>query len=148
MLLLSFNAVLAAWVGWDATRRRSGNRILWTAGALAMSLLLVPAYLANRPLLSGETRRGGPWWHALSRFAALLSAFILLQMAKHGYTVAAEADIPGTLYPVGYAIGAALASNLWLGWLLFAPPAFAAGMIFRNPDRVEEGPTDASAPQA
>jgi len=40
--------------------------------------LLVPFYLAARPLLPGETRRGSFWWNAAWNFERLFSALAAL----------------------------------------------------------------------
>jgi hypothetical protein len=53
--------ILAAWLVSDALERRTRawNAVGWAAAALVLAPIVVPRWYANRPLKTGETRKGG-----------------------------------------------------------------------------------------
>jgi len=69
--------LITVWVAWDSHSRK-GAGIFWTAIVFILGPLLVPFYLAARPLLAGETRRGSFWWNALWNFERLFAALAAL----------------------------------------------------------------------
>ncbi|MBP7634361.1 hypothetical protein KBA41_09315 [Candidatus Ozemobacteraceae bacterium] len=69
--------LVTLWVAWDS-RSRKGAGLFWTATVFILGPLLVPFYLAARPLLPGETRRGSFWWNAAWNFERLFSALAAL----------------------------------------------------------------------
>ena len=68
---------MAIWVAHDSQRR---NRLdlFWVLVVLILGPLLVPFYLAARPLLPGENRRGSYIWNALWNFEKLFSSLMAL----------------------------------------------------------------------
>lgn len=69
--------LVTLWVAWDS-RSRKGAGLFWTAVVFVLGPLLVPFYLAARPLLPGETRRGSFWWNAVWNFERLFAALAAL----------------------------------------------------------------------
>ncbi|HNW34025.1 MAG TPA: hypothetical protein PKM25_03780 [Candidatus Ozemobacteraceae bacterium] len=69
--------LITVWVAWDSHSRK-GAGIFWTAVVFILGPLLVPFYLAARPLLAGETRRGSFWWNAIWNFERLFAALAAL----------------------------------------------------------------------
>lgn len=69
--------LVTLWVAWDS-RSRKGAGLFWTAVVFILGPLLVPFYLAARPLLPGETRRGSFWWNTAWNFERLFSALTAL----------------------------------------------------------------------
>lgn len=66
------------WVAFDS-RKRQGRDIFWFVVVFALGPLLVPFYLASRPLLANEKRAGNFCWNVLVGFESLL--FWLLSLA-------------------------------------------------------------------
>ncbi len=65
--------IIALWVYVDAILRKSEYPILWTIACLSLCLIMLPIYLANRPLKFDESRIGGKTWNSLKYFAAFCS---------------------------------------------------------------------------
>ena len=76
--------LLAVWVAYDS-RARKGMDLFWVLVVLILGPLLVPFYLAARPLLPGEVRRGSFWWNALWNFEKLFSTLVALASAAVFY---------------------------------------------------------------
>ncbi len=55
-------ALATLWVAWDS-RQRSTLDWFWVLAILLLGPLLLPIYLATRPLLKGERRVGGLIWN-------------------------------------------------------------------------------------
>lgn len=68
--ILLFGFILAIWVFRDS-RKRDANWLQWSLGALVMGPIFVSLYHAQRPLLDGEVREGGPDWIVARNFAWL-----------------------------------------------------------------------------
>lgn len=64
--------IITLWVAFDSQNRK-GLDLFWVLVILLLGPLLLPFYLAARPLLKGETRRGGFLWNALWNFEKLVS---------------------------------------------------------------------------
>src|SRR5450631_229765 len=58
----------AIWAGLDAYSRRS-YAIACAIGAFLMPAIVIPVWVAYRPLMIGETREGGRAWNVLRNFA-------------------------------------------------------------------------------
>src|SRR5215216_1015501 len=58
-------------VAFDASRRKLGaaKTILWAIGTFLLGVIVVPIYLAKRPLKVNEVREGGLAWNLLKNFA-------------------------------------------------------------------------------
>lgn len=60
------------WVAYDSRQRKSLD-IFWVLLVLLLGPILLPFYLATRPLLKGEVRVGGLFWNLLVSVESLLS---------------------------------------------------------------------------
>lgn len=67
--------VIGTWVAFDSNRR-NGFSLFWTAVVLVLGPLLLPFYLAARPLVEGEKRTGGFFWNAFWSFESLISGLL------------------------------------------------------------------------
>lgn len=138
MAYLIFNVILGTWLLIDASRRKvgGGTIVMYVIGAVVLSVLVVPFYVALRPLKAGETRDGGAAWNVLKWFAllwtvgwALFTANVFLDLLP----LAAE-SVGGT---VGFGIGLGLYGCMW-----FVPLVGALVLgLFLKKSTVETGPT-------
>lgn len=64
--------IITLWVAYDSQNRK-GLDLFWVLVVLLLGPLLLPFYLAARPLLGGESRRGGFFWNAFWNFEKLFS---------------------------------------------------------------------------
>ena len=64
--------IITLWVAFDS-RNRQGLDLFWVLVLLLLGPLLLPFYLAARPLVGGESRRGGFLWNAFWNFEKLFS---------------------------------------------------------------------------
>jgi len=71
LLWIAIVTVLAVAVYVDARKRRSRVPLIWGIGTWFLSLLVVPAWYAGRPLRAGEYRVGG-WRHNATKAAGVL----------------------------------------------------------------------------
>ena len=69
--------LMTLWVAHDS-RRRNRLDLFWVLVVLILGPLLLPFYLAARPLLPGEFRRGSFLWNALWNFEKLFSTLVAL----------------------------------------------------------------------
>ncbi len=141
-------AVLAGWVFLDALARRcKGTAVVWTLGTLVCGPVVLPFYLARRPLRIGETRKGGTSWNVLSNFAILWT----IVMAIVGIsTLISMASVTSGVKSGPEAAGAGVGIVLGVGFLAFAwfVPTFGAaliGFLLKKNSVVERGPTGALA---
>ena len=65
-------ALATLWVAWDS-RQRSSLDWFWVLAILLLGPLLLPFYLATRPLLQGERRVGGLFWNLFLNCENLLT---------------------------------------------------------------------------
>lgn len=133
---------IAIWVFLDAKKRQYDGRP-WAAFTALLGPLLVPFYLAKRPLKTGESREGGTAWNVLKYFAIFwtitlgASGFVGMvsaSRAAHGYMNDYERAGAG----VGMALGGAVIFGLWLFVLI---GALVLGFFLRKPAEIERGPT-------
>jgi hypothetical protein len=138
---LTLAIVFAAYVTWDAHRRRGS--LFWPVGAFLFWPLLVPIWQGVRPLLPGEVRRGGQVWDACRRvaiWATLITAVIV------GYLLVSALGAIDAAGNNGFAVlGAAIGLQLVFGyvvtpWFAVTAGALAIGFLARDPEAVERGP--------
>ncbi len=73
-------ALATLWVAWDSRQRQSLDWF-WVLVILLLGPLLLPFYLATRPLLKGEHRAGGFLWNLLVSCESLVSWLVGLAAA-------------------------------------------------------------------
>jgi hypothetical protein len=140
MSFLWINLALAAWTFLDARKRKAS--LGWAVGVAIVSVLVLPFYLASRPLLPGEVRSGGKGWNVLRHFAWLWTVVMAVAtvagMSSAASTVSkagSEAEQAGAA--IGSVLGLGLMGALWFG-VMFG--ALVLGLFLKNSAVVERGP--------
>lgn len=139
---LVVNGLLLAYLIWDGNRREVSNMWAWAVGTVLLGVLVLPFYLAKRPLMEGEVRSGGYGWNVV-RYFALLWTFLFFVIgvascASVGETVeGAQTDAE----KAGAAIGAGL-GFMFIGVMWFFPlvGSLVVGFFLKK-DVKEEGPS-------
>jgi hypothetical protein len=136
--------VFALWVLVDGISRKVGiATVLWTLGTVILGPIVLPIYLAYRPLKQGEIREGGRAWNILKNFAILwtivmviVSVSALVAMGKT--TALLTSDVARAGAGIGILIGMGLLAAAW-----FVPTAGAAllGFLLKKISVIEIGPT-------
>jgi hypothetical protein len=144
MSYLILCGLFALWVLFDGFGRKMGaSAILWTVGTLFLGPIILPIYLASRPLNQGEVREGGRAWNILKNFAilwtivmAIASIAALMGVAKGTENLTSDAARAGA--GIGMALGMGLLGAAW-----FFPTMGAAllGFLMKKNSIVENGPT-------
>lgn len=144
MWFLILYAAFAVWVLFDSLSRKNGaGAVGWGLGTLILGPVVLPFYLARRPLKQGEVREGGPAWNILKNFAILWTILMavaginaMAEMAKH--TSGMDSDAARVGAGLGIIMGMGLLLVLW-----FLPTAGAAllGFLLKKNTIVETGPT-------
>jgi hypothetical protein len=136
--------VLALWVLFDSVIRKMGtSAVFWTLGTVLLGPIVLPIYLASRPLKQGEVREGGKAWNVLKNFAILWTIVMVI------VTIAAlmnVADVTRGLNSEAERVGAGLGTLIaiaLLGAIWFFPTMGAAllGFLLKKSTVVETGPT-------
>lgn len=73
-------ALATLWVAWDSKNRKALDWF-WVLVVLLLGPLLLPFYLATRPLLKSERRVGGLFWNLLVSIESLASWVVGLAAA-------------------------------------------------------------------
>lgn len=101
------------WVAWDS-RQRKNLDWFWVLVIFLLGPLLLPFYLATRPLLRGERRVGGLLWNLLvncenllSWLAGLAAAAVLVENVSMPYDKSV-AEVKRAEIKAGSLIGAVL----------------------------------------
>ena len=144
MWYLILYAIFSAWVLFDGFSRRMGaSAVAWAVGTLFFGPIILPIYLAKRPLKGGELREGGTAWNILKNFAILwtivmaVAAFSALSTMGHlATTFQSDAERAGA--GIGMFLGMGL---LGLVWFLPTLGAALLGFLLKNSTVVEHGPT-------
>jgi hypothetical protein len=136
--------VLALWVLFDGVTRKMGaSTVLWVLGTVLLGPIILPIYLALRPLKQGELREGGTAWNVLKNFAILwtivmviVTIAVLMNVADVTKGLNTEAERAGA--GLGTLIGMAVLGAIW-----FFPTIGAAvlGFLLKKSTVVETGPT-------
>jgi hypothetical protein len=146
MWYIALYGMFAIWVLLDGLARRIGpNVAAWTLGTLVLGPIVLPIYLAKRPLKKGEVREGGTAWNVLKNFAILwtmLMAMAAFGAIKHiGQTVSSlDSDAARAGAGLGILLGMGFMAVVW-----FLPTCGAAvlGFLLKKNSIVETGPTGA-----
>ena len=138
--------ILAIWVLFDGLgRKMAANAVMWSLGTALLGALVIPFYLAKRPLKIGEVREGGVAWNVLKNFAILwtviMAAVFVVWLKTIGditRNVTSSAAMAGT--GIGMVLGFAMLGAVW-----FLPTFGAAllGFLMKKNSLVEVGPTGA-----
>jgi hypothetical protein len=136
--------VFAIWVLFDGLNRKMAfSALWWTAGTAIFGPIILPVYLASRPLKQGEVREGGKSWNVLKNFAILWTmvmavATIAGMMAMAKTTTGLESDAARAGAGIGMVLGLGVLGAAW-----FFPTMGAAllGFLLKKSSIVEVGPT-------
>ncbi len=144
MWYLILYGVFAAWVLFDGMSRKDGGAAVgWTIGTLLLGPLVLPVYLAKRPLKTGEVREGGTAWNVLKNFAILWT--ILMAVAAFS-AVSSMGDYATNLQSDAERAGAGIGMFLGMGllavvWLVPTAGAALLGFLLKKNTIIENGPT-------
>jgi hypothetical protein len=148
MWYIALYGMFAVWVLLDGIARRIGaNVAAWTFGTFLLGPIVLPIYLAKRPLKKGEVREGGTAWNVLKNFAILWTVLMAMAtfgaMMHLGQTVSSlDSDAARAGAGLGMLLGIGFMAALW-----FFPTCGAAvlGFLLKRNSIVETGPTGALA---
>jgi hypothetical protein len=146
MWYIALYGMFAIWVLLDGLARRIGpNVAAWTLGTLLLGPIVLPIYLAKRPLKKGELREGGTAWNVLKNFAILWTVLMAMAafgaMTHLGQTVSSlDSDAARAGAGLGLLLGMGFMAVVW-----FLPTCGAAvlGFLLKKNSIVETGPTGA-----
>lgn len=136
--------LLALWIGFDASRRNLGaaKAILWAIGTLLLGVIVVPVYLAKRPLKANQVREGGLAWNVLKNFALTWTILIIaISISVIGAAIG-ETTVNSDAEAAGAAIGVSIVVViLAIVWFFPMVGAIVLGFFLKNSAIVERGPT-------
>lgn len=143
--------LLALWVGFDASSRNLGaaKAILWAIGTFLLGVIVMPIYIAKRPLKANEVREGGLAWNLLKNFA-LTRTVLMVAIGISAIGAALGTDVGSSnAEAAGAAIGTGLVFIL-LATVWFFPMvgAIVLGFFLKNSAIIERGPTGPLAQEA
>ena len=133
---------IAIWLFLDAKKRKT-NGIPWSAFTVLFGPIVVPLWMAKRPLKSGEVREGGTAWNVLKNFALMWTLTMFVWFVA-GMALASKAvQETGDQYEqAGAAIGGAIGGVLIFGiWFVGLVSSLVLGMFLKKNSVVEKGPT-------
>lgn len=140
--------IFVVWVCFDGHKRKA-NLLPWAIGTALLAPIVVPVYLARRPLLSGEVREGGTAWNILKNFAILWTIIMavaavwgLASVGEHTAGLQSDAEKAGAA--IGTVLGLGMIASVW-----FFPfiGAFILGFMLKKSSIVERGPVDQDTSQ-
>lgn len=134
--------LFAIWVLVDGLKRKA-KAIRWAIGTLLLGPIVLPVYIAKRPLRAGEVREGGTAWNILRNFALF---WTILMAVAAVWGVVAVSERTATLQTDAERAGAAVGTALGLGmiaalWFFPMVGALVLGFFLKNSSVVEKGPT-------
>jgi len=134
--------IAAIWLFRDAKKRLT-NGTPWAAFTVLFGPIVVPLWLAKRPLKEGEVREGGTAWNVLKNFALMwtLTLFIgfIAGMASASNQAAGLSD---KYEKAGAGIGMALGGMaIFFLWFVVLVSALVLGFFLKKSSVVEKGPT-------
>lgn len=142
MWYLVLYGIFAIWVFVDSLKRKA-RAIPWAIGTAILGPIVLPVYLATRPLKAGEVREGGTAWNILKNFAMFWTILMVLvaiwgMVAVSGRTSTLQSEAEKVGAAIGTALGLEMIVMLW-----FFPVVGAAalGFMLKKSSVVEKGPT-------
>jgi 4-amino-4-deoxy-L-arabinose transferase-like glycosyltransferase len=147
MFYIIMFGLFAIWVLIDALKRKA-KAIPWAIGTAMLAPIVLPVYIAKRPLKPGEVREGGTGWNVLRSFAlfwtvlmAVAAVWGMVAVSEHTATLQTEVERAGAA--IGTALGLGMIAALW-----FFPLAGALvlGLFLKKSSVVEQGPQGPLAP--
>lgn len=127
----------------------AAKAILWAIGTFLLGVIIVPIYIAKRPLKANQVREGGLAWNLLKNFALTWTILMVaisisaIGAAAGGTNVNSDAEAAGAA--IGMSIVVVILAIVW-----FFPMvgAIVLGFFLKNSAIVERGPTGPLAQEA
>ena len=142
--------LLTLWVAFDASRRQLGaaKTILWAIGIFLLGVIVVPIYIAKRPLKVNEVREGGLAWNLLKNFA-LTWTILMVAISISAINAASQTNVNSGAEAAGAAIGMGIVIVvLAVVWFFPMVGAIVLGFFLKNSAIIERGPTGPLAQEA
>ena len=123
--------------------------VLWAIGTFLLGVIVVPIYLAKRPLKANQVREGGLAWNLLKNFA-LTWTILMVAISISVVGAALGTDVGSSnAEAAGAAIGVGLVFVvLAVVWFFPMVGAIVLGFFLKNSAVVERGPTGPLAQEA
>lgn len=133
LLGLLVGAGIAVWVYFDARRRDAGSAGKWAVGTF-FGLIVLPFYVASRPLLPGEVRRGGWAWNVFRNLAILFGIIAAIVITIMGVAMTAAVSANPSVR-----VQQALGPTLLMSAIALSPAAIMLllGLSYRRRDVIE-----------
>lgn len=77
-------SLIAVIIWLDARSRNAKNSFFWALGSFFLAIVIIPLYLATRPLKSGEIREGGLVWNTCRSFALVWTLLLIVVLLFGG----------------------------------------------------------------
>lgn len=141
--------IIAIWLFMDAKKRLT-NGIPWAAFTVLFGPVVVPVWLAKRPLKEGEVREGGTAWNVLKNFALMwtLTMFVWF-IAGMAFAAKAVDQTADKYEKAGAGIGMALGGMMiFVLWFVLLVSALVLGLFLKKSSVIEKGPTGPLAKQS
>lgn len=103
--------IFAVWVLVDGLKRKA-KAIPWAIGTALLGPIILPIYIAKRPLKVGEVREGGTAWNVLKNFALF---WTILMVVAAIWGMVAVSEKTATLQTEAEQAGVAIGTVLGLG---------------------------------
>lgn len=134
--------IVAIWLFLDAKKRLT-NGIPWAAFTVLLGPVVVPFWLAKRPLRDGEVREGGTAWNVLKFFALMwtvtMAVVCMVGMASASQVAeSAHNDYERAGAGIGMAFGGVM---LFMLWFAVTVSALVLGFFLKKTSVIEKGPT-------
>lgn len=135
--------LLTLYVVIDGIKRKMGAlTAAWAIGGLLLGPIILPVYLAKRPLKTNEVREGGFAWNVLKNFALFWTIFIVAIGISAIFGAANQATPTSDAEAAGAAIGTGLVFViLAVVWFFPMVGALVLGFFLKKSTVVERGPT-------
>ena len=136
--------LLTLYVVFDGNKRNLGaaKTILWAIGTFLLGVIVVPIYLAKRPLKANEVREGGFAWNVLKNFALTWTILIFAIGITAIGGAASQTNVNSDAEAAGAVIGMGISVVIFaIVWFFPMVGALLLGYFLKNSAIVERGPT-------